>query len=117
MAKIQEIEDMLRVWAAGVRVVNGDGFPTMSVLHPNWSPPSPGQTPTLKTFSRGQLVERVHEAIARLSVRSRNTVVVVYASGQLTAAEQALRLDCQVKTLEKRVEAIHRELAASLLMG
>ena len=63
------------------------------------------------------MVKRVHQAIGQLSMRSRNTVVVVYASGVLPALEQAERLGCQVKTLEKRVEAIHRELAALLLVG
>lgn len=116
MAKIQEIEDMLRIWATMARAQWGAGYPTMSVLHPNWSPPAPGQTPTMKTGGRPAMVARVHQAIGQLSLRSRNTVVVVYASGVLPAVEQAERLGCQVKTLEKRVEAIHRELAALLLV-
>lgn len=116
MAKIQVIDDALRRWAAAVAGEgDGSGYPTMSVLHKDWSPPTPGQTPTLKVVSRGGDVVATHAAIAQLSVRARNTVVVVYCCGRLSAAEQAERLDCQVKTLEKRVEAIHRELAALLL--
>ncbi len=117
MAKIKEIEDMLRIWASMARGGVGDGYPAMSVLHPNWSPPPPGQTPTMRTGGQPAMVKRVHEAIGQLSLRSRNTVVVVYASGALPAVEQAERLGCQVKTLEKRVDAIHRELAALLLVG
>lgn len=117
MAKIQVIDDMLRRWAAAVAGDgDGSGYPTMSVLHVDWSPPTPGQTPTMKTVKRGADVERTHAAVARLSMRSRNTVVVVYCCGPLSVVEQAARLECQVKTLEKRVDAIHRELAA-LLMG
>ena len=117
MAKIAEVEAMLLIWAAMVRCGDGSGYPTMSVLHPNWSPPSPGQTPTMKTSGKPALVARVHQAIGQLSMRSRNTIVVVYASGVLPAVEQAERLGCQVKTLEKRVEAIHRDLAALLMPG
>lgn len=117
MAKIQEIEELLRLWATMARVnFGGSGYPSMSVLHPNWSPPAPGQTPTMKTGGRLNAVIRVHQAIGQLSLRARNTVVVVYASGPIPAAEQAARLNCEVKTLEKRIEAIHRELAA-LLFG
>ncbi|MDR7331750.1 hypothetical protein [Roseateles asaccharophilus] len=116
MAKIQQIDDMLRRWAAAVAGEgDGSGYPTMSVLHQDWSPPSPGQTPTMKTVSRGRDVDRVHAAVAALSMRERNTVVVHYCSGSLSLAEQAAKLGCQVRTVEKRIEAIHRVLAASLL--
>ncbi|PTT89010.1 hypothetical protein DBR42_08665 [Pelomonas sp. HMWF004] len=116
MAKIKAVDDALRRWAAAVAGEgDGSGYPTMSVLHEDWSPPSPGQTPTMKTVSRGRDVDLVHAAVAALSMRARNTVVVHYCCGPLSLAEQAERLGCQVRTLELRVEAIHRDLAASLL--
>lgn len=115
MAKIKAVDDMLRRWAAAVAGEgDGSGYPTMSVLHEDWSPPAPGQTPTMKTVSRGRDVELVHAAVAQLSMRERNTVVVHYCCGPLGLSEQAERLGCQVRTVEKRVEAIHRALAPLL---
>lgn len=116
MAKIKTVDDMLRRWAAAVAGEgDGSGYPTMSVLHEDWSPPAPGQTPTMKTVSRGRDVERVHAAVAQLSMRERNTVVVCYCK-RLSVAEQAEQLGCAAVTVEKRVEAIHRALAALLLV-
>ena len=116
MAKIEAIDDMLRRWAAAVAGEgDGSGYPTKSVLHEDWSPPAPGQTPTMKTVTRGADVLRVHAAVAQLSMRERNTVVVHYCK-RLSLDEQAIELGCQPVTVKKRVEAIHRALAAVLLV-
>lgn len=114
MAKIKAIDDALRRWAAAVAGEgDGSGYPTMSVLHQDWSPPAPGQTPTMKTVRCGGDVERVHAAIGQLGIRERNTVVVHYCR-RLSLEEQAKVLECQAVTVKKRLEAIHRRLAALL---
>ena len=45
-ARDERIEARLQRWARWVTVGDGSGFPTMSVLHREWTPPSPGTTPT-----------------------------------------------------------------------
>jgi DNA-directed RNA polymerase specialized sigma24 family protein len=85
----------------------------MSVLHQDWSPPAPGQTPTLKVSRSSAELLRLHQAIGELTLRARNTVVVHYCQ-RLSVAEQAALLDCQPKTVEKRVESIHRQLLGVL---
>lgn len=119
MAKIQAIDDALRRWAAWA---DGDGsgvgYPAMSVLHPDWSPPSPGQTPTMRTAPHGSDVHATNQALRALSIRSQATVELHYRrrdNRRLTLSEQGLLLGCQPDTVTKRVEAIHRALAPFLL--
>lgn len=115
MAKIDWVEAALVRWAAAVVEGGGDGsgYPVMSVLHPEWSPPSPGQTPTLKTVRSSGDVRRVHAAIGLLTLRQRNTVVVHYCR-RLSLAEQGALLGCEADTVTKRVGEIHRTLASAL---
>lgn len=114
MAKIGWVEQLLLRWAEVVTSgSDGSGYPTKNVLDPTWSPPAPGQLPTLKTaVSRGG-VRRTHEAVAQLSMRGRNTLVVHYCL-RLPIAEQAARLECSERTVHARVEAAHQALAALL---
>lgn len=117
MAKIQAIDDMLRRWAAAVAGEgDGSGYPTKSVLHEDWSPPTPGQTPTMKTVRHGRDVWATHAALRQLSVRARNTVVMHYCS-RLTIEQQAAVLECKPDTVKDRIETIHRQLARELLSG
>jgi DNA-directed RNA polymerase specialized sigma24 family protein len=85
----------------------------MSVLHVDWSPPSPGQTPTMKVAMGSRDVARTHAALALLTLRSRNTVVVHYCK-RMTLEQQGVELGCQAETVTKRIDAIHRELAGLL---
>lgn len=112
MARDAVIEARLVRWANAVTVGDGSGFPTMSVLHPEWQPPSPGVTPTLKTSAHSDVME-THRALQRLSLRLQNTVAVHYCM-RLSVAEQAERLDCAEATVYGRVDRAHRELAALL---
>ena len=64
-------------WAQWRRVGDGSGYPTMSVLHEDWSPPSPGVTPTMKV-STSVSVHVTHRAMASWSGRMRNTIAVHY---------------------------------------
>lgn len=109
------IEQRLQRWAQWVTVGDGSGYPTMSVLHEDWSPPGGGITPTLKVGAGGDERE-THRAIGLLSVRLANTLVVVYCF-TLTLREQAERLDCDESTVTKRVDVAHRQLAHWLCEG
>ena len=112
MARDVLIDARLCRWAQAVTVGDGSGFPTMSVLHREWQPPSGGMVPSMKVHPLSDVVT-THDAIRHLSMRLRNTVVVHYCL-HLPLAEQAERLECAVDTVHGRVEQAHRELASIL---
>jgi DNA-directed RNA polymerase specialized sigma24 family protein len=107
-ARDDAIEARLQRWAQWVTAGDGSGFPTMSVLHREWTPPSPGTTPTLKVAA-GSDVRQTHRALAQLSVRLRNTVVVHYCH-KVPLVEQARRLECAESTVVQRVALVHQHL-------
>jgi DNA-directed RNA polymerase specialized sigma24 family protein len=111
-ARDEAIEARLQRWAQWVTVGDGSGFPTMSVLHREWTPPSPGTTPTLKVSASSD-VRQTHRALEQLSVRLRNTVVVHYCH-KVPLAEQARRLECAESTVVQRVAVARRMLLAIL---
>ena len=112
MARDQRMEERLQRWAQAVTVGDGSGFPVMSVLHPEWQPPSPGITPTMKTAAASDARE-THRALKTLSQRLQNTVAVHYCM-KLPLDVQAQRLGCAVDTVHGRIEAAHRALWAAL---
>ena len=110
MGKDDRIERLLIEWAQWVKVGDGSGFSTMSVLHEDWTPPTPGLTPTMKTSGHSN-AHRTHRAIAQLSQRIANTLVVHYVQRPaLSIAQQAERLECADSTVLARVTFAHREL-------
>lgn len=86
-------------------VGDGSGYPSMSTLHPDWSPPSPGTTPTLKVGAHST-VRETHRLVAKLSERLQATLLLHYCTN-LPVADQAARLGCQPCTVHKRVEMAH----------
>lgn len=113
MARDAAIEARLQRWAQAVTVGDGSGYPSVSVLHKDWLPPSPGVTPTLKVSAASSDVRETHRAIGRLSQRLANTLVVHYClKGPID--EQAARLGCVRQTVYERVESAHKQLAALL---
>ena len=108
MARDEQIEARLLRWAAGVTVGDGSGYSSVNPLHPNWSPPTPGMRPTMKVAGASDVGE-THRAIAQLSQRLRNTVVVHYCL-RLPLAEQAERLGCAESTVVQRLQAAHGDL-------
>lgn len=112
MARDPKIEERLQRWAQAVTVGDGNGYPAMSMLHPQWQPPAPGQSPTMKVAT-GSDAKQTHRCIEQLSQRLRNTVVVHYVI-KGTLAEQAARLECAEVTVHARVEEAHRRLAVLL---
>lgn len=113
MGKDDRIEQMLVEWAQWLKVGDGSGYSTISVLHVDWMPPSPGITPTLKT-SHPSRVRRLHRLIGLLSRREADTLVVHYCM-RLAVEDQAVRLECAVSTVHARIESIHKRLRAWLV--
>jgi len=113
MARIDWVEQRLQRWAQAVTVGDGSGYPTMSVIHKDWMPPSPGVTPSMKISMGRSDAASTHRAISRLSRKQRDAVVVHYAL-KLPMPEQAERLGCAVDTVHGRIEAAHAQLAAIL---
>lgn len=88
---------------------SGDGYPTKSVLHPSWMPPTPGTTPTPKVSTGGNARRQrdVDCAVGLLSRRMSDTVVVHYCM-RLPVPEQALRLGCAESTVHARIRTAQR---------
>jgi DNA-directed RNA polymerase specialized sigma24 family protein len=108
MARDAAIEARLVQWAQWLATGDGSGYPTMSVLHPNWTPPSPGVMPSLKVAAPSSARE-THRAIAKLSQRLANTLIVHYVM-RPPMAEQAARLQCTENTVYVRIDQAHRLL-------
>lgn len=116
MARDERMDARLWRWAQAVTVGDGSGYSSVSPLHPNWSPPTPGMRPTLKVSGASSDAAATHAAVRELSLRLRNTVVVHYCL-RLPIAEQAGRLECAESTVHQRIDEAHRRLAALLAPG
>lgn len=110
MARIDWVERRLLEWAAWLTVGDGSGYPVMSPLHREWSPPGPGITPTLKSVAP-RAARDTHAAVRQLSERQQATLLLHYVL-RPSVAEQAARLGCRPDTVHARVEAAHAALAA-----
>lgn len=106
-----DIEARLQRWGQAVTVGDGSGYPSMSVIHPNWSPPTKGRTPMMKTSSRSGDVHATHRAIGQLSLKQRDAVCLHYAV-RLSTALHAERAGCDERTVRKRLEAARHALLA-----
>lgn len=112
MARDELIDRLLRTWAQWLMVGDGSGYPSMSTLHPDWSPPSPGTTPSMKVGAPSSARE-THRMVGLLSDRLQATLRLHYCTN-LPVAEQALRLGCQADTVHKRVQVAHKLLLGVL---
>jgi DNA-directed RNA polymerase specialized sigma24 family protein len=114
---VDVVEGRLQAWATWLTAGGcGDGYPTKSVLHSSWLPPTPGQTPTMTTSTGdgGWRERALHQIISTaLSVRLQNTLVVVYVM-RASAAEQAVLLDCQESTVRARVREAKAAIALAM---
>lgn len=113
MARDAGIERALVEWGQWLKVGDGSGYATKCVLHAQWSPPTAGQTPTMKVGTSSAAVRRTHAAVLTLSERLQETLLVHYVM-VLPPAEQALRLQCQPETIGERIRTAHRLLLAAL---
>lgn len=106
MARDDQMHQRLLEWAQAVTVGDGSGYPTMSVLHEDWTPPSPGITPSMKT-SPHSTARQTHRIIGQFSQRLQATLTLHYCFPGLSLDEQAERLGCGVSALHKRIELAH----------
>lgn len=111
--KIQAIDERLQRWALAVTVGDGSGYPVKSVLHPSWSPPSPGMTPTLKVGASSDVME-THRALCTLQSVNLFMAVVAHYIKRGTIEAQAQWAQCKPDTLLDRVARAHREIARAL---
>lgn len=115
MARDEQMHQRLLEWAQWRKCGDGSGYPTMSVLHEDWSPPAPGLTPTMKVAG-SSTARQTHRAMAGWSARMRNTVALYYLTN-LPIAEQAERLECAERTVHERIEQAHGLLRQALAEG
>jgi DNA-directed RNA polymerase specialized sigma24 family protein len=113
---VDAMEQRLQAWAAwkqggGV----SSGYPTKSVLHESWCPPTGGQRPAMRVaVAGGDRRERaIDRAVVGLSIRLQDTLVVVYLM-RAKPGEQVARLGCQASTVRARVVEAKRLLALAL---
>lgn len=112
MARIEWVDRRLREWAQWLMVGDGSGYPAKNTLHPEWSPPTPGLTPTLKA-SAPSGAKQTDRAVGMLSCRMSDTLIVHYCM-QLSVADQALKLAAQPSTVHARIDTAHGLLARLL---
>jgi DNA-directed RNA polymerase specialized sigma24 family protein len=110
LSTIDELMDArLRRWASWVAGGDSAGFPRVNVLHPSWTPPTAGTTHTMQTSRKAGDASATHAAVAALSVKLRNTVVLHYCK-RLSQAEQATELGCSPSTVAQRLAQARRQL-------
>lgn len=109
------MDERLREWAAWLTSGgSGAGYAAMSVIHPDWMPPSPGTTPSMKVAGTNAQRERaLHAAVLLLSRRLQATLLVHYCK-RLSVADQAAMLECAEPTVHTRVREAKRLLAEML---
>ena len=112
---IKEIDDRLLRWAEWKQLGNTAGYPVKSILHPTWSPPSPGMLPTLRVGATSD-AQQTHQALEKIqSVNLINAICARYLR-RGTLEERAELAGCKPDTFAKRIDRAHREIARALEM-
>jgi DNA-directed RNA polymerase specialized sigma24 family protein len=113
--RVDRGEALLMEWAAWLRG-SGEraGYSSMSPLHVDWSPPSPGTTPTLRTV-RGTASSgpAVHRAVLAMSVRAQQTLLLHYVLRRTDEAAAA-ELGCGASTVRARLVAARRAVVQAV---
>lgn len=112
MARIEWIDARLWRWAEWLKVGDGSGYPVRSTLDADWSPPSPGLTPSIKVAAASD-APQTHRLVLGLKPSLRATLVAHYLM-RLPPAAAGAALDCMPDTVRARIERAHRELAGAL---
>lgn len=107
-----DMDARLQRWAEYVTVGDGSGYASTNVLHANWSPPTPGQRPTLKVCSPTD-ARQTARALKRLHVKLQQVALVHYVK-KGPIVWQAEQLQCQADTVRTRVERLHAALLGEL---
>ena len=110
------LQQRLLSWAAWLTSGGSSvGYPTKSVLHESWLPPTAGATPTMVVApaSSNAPHRELHAIIEALSLKLQNTLVVVYLM-RAKPAEQVALLECQASTVRARVTEAKRLIGMAL---
>lgn len=110
---IERMERALLAWGA-FRAGGGcgDGYPTTSVISPDWMPPASGMRASMPMPARSTMAERLLDfAIQALSVKLRDSLYVVYVK-RASVAQRAVMLQCKPLTVDARVREAKRALAS-----
>jgi len=110
MARDKAMDDRLWRWAEAMKSggVVGNGYPVKCTLHEDWSPPSPGMTPTLRTAPPSD-APQTQRLVLMLSDRAKATLAAHYIL-RMSTKDAADALDCMPDTVLDRIEAAHRTL-------
>lgn len=108
MARDADIEARLLRWAEWLKGGEAAGYPVKSTLHEDWSPPSPGMTPTMRTAPHND-GKQTHGLVLQLSERMQATLVAHYVK-RMTPAQAGVLLDCRPDTVHARIEGAHNAL-------
>jgi DNA-directed RNA polymerase specialized sigma24 family protein len=111
MARIDEIDGLLWLWMEELKVGDGSGYPTKSTLHEDWSPPSPGVTPTMKVSRGGSC--GIGALVVKLPASLRATLAAKYYL-RMTDREAAAALSCAEATVGQRIVRAHQLLAGMM---
>lgn len=112
MARDSGIEARLLRWAEWLKGGEAAGYPVKSTLHEDWSPPSPGMTPTMRVAPHND-GKQTHGLVVQLSERMQATLVAHYVK-RMTAAQAGVLLDCKPDTVHASIEAAHNALLGLL---
>lgn len=112
MARDAGMEARLLRWAEYIKSGDGSGYPVRNVLDENWSPPSLGATPSMRTAPVND-ARQTHRLVRKLSTRMQATLVAHYIK-RMPAAAAAEELQCRPDTVTARIEAAHRALLGLL---
>lgn len=94
---------------------NGAGYPAMSVIHPNWTPPARGLPPRMPPAAASCADEvALNGRIGELSVKMRDALFVRYVK-RMSLADQAATLSCSESTVLMRIASAKRRLFYELL--
>jgi DNA-directed RNA polymerase specialized sigma24 family protein len=114
MSDADRMEQRLREWAGWLTAGGcGDGYAAVNVLHPGWSPPTPGALPSLKVGRSDRRERLMHAAVLQLSTTLQTTLVVHYCK-RLAVVDQAMLLQCAESTVHQRVRDAKVRLASAL---
>ena len=112
MARDMAMDARLWRWAEWLKSGDGSGYPVKSTLHEDWSPPTPGLTPSMKVSSHND-ARQTQRLVCLLSDRLQATLVAHYVV-RMSVGDAAAVLDCKPDTVHARIEAAHGELLGML---
>lgn len=119
MLSDDQVHQRLLAWAWWRKSARqGDGFPTVNILHPSWMPPAGGRRPGMRVSpaTDDRQHREIERAVSLLSRRLRETVQEHYLQGG-DAAAQARRLQCAESTRRSRLQEARRWIGEILQDG